>query len=352
MGRMSWVKLWVTAGAAIGAFASVAIAQEKIELSLPLACEPHKTCFIQNYFDLDPGSGVRDYACGVAAYDKHTGVDFRLISAEAAKSGVSVIASADGTVKGVRDGVTDIFIRDATSDLKGRDCGNGVVLDHGNGWETQYCHMMMGSVTVSKGQTIKRGDKLGHVGFSGMADFAHVHLTVRRNGEAIDPFLPDAKDGTCQRDGKSAGLWQPAAIAPFAYRSGEIITSGFTGVAPNLDSLEKSHTVEPLDEVSPALLFYARFINLLAGDRIRIVIDGPGGTLVEQLSEPLERNKATYVSYAGKKRREVPWQQGRYEARAEIVRDGGVIAAAVGQHDMAPVKGPEIAPEKGIEKAP
>ncbi len=337
---MIWVKRWVTSVLAMTICATAAVGQVPLQLSLPLVCEPHKTCFIQNYFDLDSGPGVRDYACGVAGYDKHTGVDFRLISAEAAKSGVSVIASADGKVKGVRDGVADIFIRDATSDLKGRDCGNGVVLDHGNGWETQYCHMMMGSVAVTKGQAVKRGEKLGNVGFSGMADFAHVHLTVRRNGEAVDPFLPDSKDASCQRDGKSTGLWQPAAIAPFAYRSGEIITSGFTGGTPNLDALEKSHTVEPLEAVSPALLFYARFINLLAGDRIRIVVDGPGGTLVEQLSEPLEKSKATYISYAGKKRREVPWQQGRYEARAEIVRDGGVVAAAVGQHDMGPAKAP------------
>ncbi len=343
---MSGLKRWVTAGLAALAGATAVASQEPIELSLPLACEPHKTCFIQSYVDLDPGPGARDYACGGATYEKHNGVDFRLLSADAAKQGFAVLASADGKVKATRDGVQDIFLREGKpEDVKSRECGNGVVIDHGNGWETQYCHMMMGSVSVTKSQAVKRGEKLGNVGFSGMADFAHVHFTVRLNGEVVDPFLPDAKDGACQRDTKSAGLWQPAAIAPFAYRNGEIIMTGFTGGAPNLDALEKAHTsVEPLNAQSPALLFYARFINLLAGDRIRIVVDGPGGTLVEQLSEPLERNKATYVSYAGKKRREVPWQQGRYEARAEIVRDGGVIAAAVGKHEMGPVKAPEKAP--------
>jgi murein DD-endopeptidase MepM/ murein hydrolase activator NlpD len=318
-----------------------ALAADGLELGLPLSCEPHRTCFIQNYFDLDAGSGIRDYACGEAAYDKHTGVDFRLVSAQPTKSGVPVVASADGTVKGLRDGVEDIFIRDATSDLKGKECGNGVVLDHGNGWETQYCHMLKGSVSVAKGQTVKRGDKLGHVGYSGLADFAHVHLSVRRNGETIDPFLPDAKDGACQRDSKSTGLWQPAAIAPFAYRNGEIISQGFAGGVPDANKLEMDHTsLEPLTADSPALLFVARFINLSAGDRIRIVIDGPGGTIVEQLSEPLEKHKAVYMTYAGKKRREVPWQQGRYEARAEIVREGGVVATVIGQHDMPGAKQP------------
>ena len=339
---MRWVKVIAAGSVSMAAFVTVAMAQEGLELSLPLACEPHKTCFIQSYVDLDPSPGVRDYRCGGATYEKHNGIDFRLLSADAAKQGFAVIASADGKVKATRDGVQDIFLREGKpEDVKSRECGNGAVIDHGNGWETQYCHMMMGSIAVSKGQAVKRGEKLGNVGFSGMADFAHVHFTVRRNGEVVDPFLPDVTDGACQKDIKSTGLWQPAAIAPFAYRNGEIITTGFTGGAPSLDALEKSHTaVEALKAESPALLFYARFINLLAGDRLRIVIDGPGGTLVEQLSEPLEKNKATYISYAGKKRREVPWQQGRYEARAEIVRDGGVIAAAVGQHDMAPVKAP------------
>lgn len=320
-----------------------ALAEERPELSLPVDCVPHKTCFIQSYVDIDPGPGVQDFACGGATYDTHNGIDFRVLSAEAAKAGVAVIAAADGRVKATREGMADIFMRDSKgADIKGRECGNGVVVDHGGGWETQYCHLKKGSIAVSKGQEVKRGGKLGEVGFSGMADFAHVHLSVRMNGQIVDPFLPDAAPATCQRDGqrdgKSAGLWQPSAIAPFSYRSGEIIGTGFTSAPPSLDKLESDHAaIEPLKADSPALLFYARFINLVTGDRVRMVINGPGGPLIEQLSEPLERNKATYFSYAGKKRREAPWQQGRYEARAEIIRDGAVAAAAVNQIDLAPV---------------
>lgn len=332
------VNRWGWAILVLGA-ASAALAEERPELSLPIDCVPHKTCFIQSYVDIDPGPGVQDFACGGASYDKHNGVDFRVLSAAAANAGVAVLAAAGGRVKATREGMTDIFLRDSKAgDIKGRECGNGVVVDHGGGWETQYCHMKKGSIAVSKGQEVQRGDKLGLVGFSGMADFAHVHLSVRHNGTIVDPFLPEGTPASCQRDGKTAGMWQPSAIAPFAYRGGEIIGTGFTAAAPNLDKLESDHAAtDPLKADSPALLFYARFINLLAGDRVRMVITGPGGPLIEQLSEPLERNKATYFSYAGKKRREAPWQQGRYEARAEIIRDGAVAAAAVNQIDLAPV---------------
>ena len=99
--------------------------------------------------------------------------------------------------------------------------------------------------------------------------------------------------------------------------------------------METDHTrVVALTPLSPALLFFGRLINLKAGDRIRLVVSGPGGSFVEQLSQPLDRNKATYVSYAGKKRRDTPWPLGRYEGRIEIVREGAVVATSVAVHDL------------------
>lgn len=327
-------------------FAGSVAAEEPFELSLPLACEPQKTCFIQSYVDTDPGPGARDYACGGATYDKHDGVDFRVLSAKAAKDGVAVLAAAPGTVKATRDEMDDVFYRQLTpGKIKGKECGNGVVIDHGGGWETQYCHMLKGSVSVAKGQHVNRGDAIGKVGFSGMADFAHVHLAVRRDNQPIDPFAPDAQPDSCQPGGGTRTLWQPSVLAHLGYRNGVIIGSGFVSAPPNLDRLEADHTaLAPLDALSPALIFYARFMNLLGGDRIRFVITGPGGPLIEQMSEPIDRNKATYFAYAGKKRGALPWQQGRYEARAELVRGGAVAAATVQTIDLAPVPAQDIAP--------
>lgn len=321
-------------------------AEEPFALSLPIDCEPQKTCFIQSYVDTDPGPGVRDYACGGSTYDKHDGVDFRLLSAKAAKDGVAVLAAAPGIVKASRDTMDDIFFRQLTpGQIKGKECGNGVVIDHGDGWETQYCHMLKGSVSVANGQQVKRGDVLGKVGFSGMADFAHVHLTVRKNGTAVDPFAPEAPPGSCTAGGGGSSLWQPDVAARLGYRSGVILGSGFTSAPPDLNRLEADHTaLAPLDALSPALIFYARFMNLAAGDRLRFIITGPGGPLIEQLSEPIDRNKATYFAYAGKKRGALPWQQGRYEARAELVRGGAVAAATVQTIDLAPVPAQDIAP--------
>lgn len=319
--------------------AATALADDAPQLSLPLVCEPHKTCFIQNYVDDDPTVAERDFACGSATYEGHKGVDFRVLSAQAARDGVAVVASADGKVKAVREGMPDQFVTsDTVGDLQGRECGNGVVLDHGNGWETQYCHMQKGSVAVSRGQQVKRGEKLGLVGFSGLVNFPHVHLQVRHNNEIIDPFAPEAPSGACELNHKTQGLWLPDAISSFSYRNGEIMDWGFTQVIPTRDQLEENHkSAPPITAESPAFIFYARFLNLLAGDRIRIIIEGPGGTLVEQLSRPLDSNRHRHLDYAGKKRRNLPWQQGRYHARAEIVRDGAVVAATVAEMNLAAV---------------
>ena len=332
------MRFWRTLGVAVFgvAAAGAASADDGFQLSLPLVCEPHSTCFVQSYVDLDAGPGVRDFSCGGATYDGHSGVDFRLLSAASSNAGVAVVAAADGTIKGVRDGVPDIFAKDGNADdIKGRECGNGVLIEHNGGWESQYCHMKQGSVRVTKGQAVKRGDRLGDVGFSGKADFAHVHLTVRHDGKVIDPFLPAAIDGACQKDTKAPTLWTAEVAAKFPYKNGEIIGAGFAGEPVGLDALEKDNSnVSPLTPASPALLFYGRLINLLAADRVRIVVDGPGGSFIEELSPPLDRNKATYVSFAGKKRHADPWPSGRYEGRVEIVRDGAVVATKLGQIEL------------------
>ena len=68
-----------------------------------------------------------------------------------------------------------------------RNCGNGVVIRHADGWETQYCHLRRGSVQVAEGDRVEAGEPLGLVGMSGEANFPHVHLSVRRDGDRHRP---------------------------------------------------------------------------------------------------------------------------------------------------------------------
>lgn len=113
--------------------------------------------------------------------------------------GVDILAASGGVVRGIRDGEVDHRGEDA--DLvrirgEGKECGNGVAIDHGNDVVTQYCHMKNFSITISVGQTIQAGQKLGEVGFSGDTQFPHVHFELKYKGCVIDPFT-----GASNKDG-------------------------------------------------------------------------------------------------------------------------------------------------------
>ncbi|MDY7001773.1 MAG: M23 family metallopeptidase, partial [Thermodesulfobacteriota bacterium] len=112
--------------------------QANIVLEMPIACVMGKVCSIQNYVDRDPGPGYRDYTCGFLTYDGHKGTDFRVPGLTVMESGVRVLAAAPGIVRAVRDGMADVSVKKIGKEaVKNREAGNAVVVNHGNGWETQ-----------------------------------------------------------------------------------------------------------------------------------------------------------------------------------------------------------------------
>ncbi len=319
----------LTTAAALAAAEPAAGITGAPKLSLPIACEIGKTCFIQSYVDIDPGPNVQDFACGSATYEGHKGVDFRLLSAAETAKHVAVLASAEGTIKGVRDGMTDVFVSRAggADSVKDRECGNGVVIDHGGGWETQYCHMLKGSVAVKTGEAVARGQRLGDTGFSGFADFAHVHLQVRHNGDVIDPFSGQPLNAVCLNDAKQAtGLWQPETAQMLRYINGQALSAGFTSTLPALGAVEDQHEAAPPTAASPQLVFFARFINVRAGDQVKMTVTGPDGFSADDEGKPIDRNKATWLSYAGKKLTKPAWPAGLYSGKAELLRNGQSVA--------------------------
>lgn len=325
-----------------GGSGSAGASPDTPRLSLPIDCTPGETCFVQSHVDLVPGPDVGDYRCGSATYDGHQGVDIRVLSAAVAKQGVAVLAAAPGIVKGVRSDMDDVFrgtdagtVDRPDPAIAGRECGNGVVLDHGGGWETQYCHMRRGSPTVKRGDRVQRGDRLGLVGHSGLAAFAHVHMSVRHHGRPVDPYSGLSEPPSCptrsrssdryQPDGGAPGLWDAAASRAIPYRAGEVIGAGFATAPVSAMQLEVEHAPPTPTAASPALLLFARAINMKTNDRLRIVISGPEGFAVDSVTEPVERTKALYVGYAGKRLKAARWPTGRYTGHVELLRGGNVV---------------------------
>ena len=286
-------------------------------LSLPIDCTLGETCFIQNQVDRDPGSGFRDYTCGALGYDGHKGTDFGLPTMADMRRGVDVLAAAPGVVRGLRDGVADVGPTDAT---KGQECGNGVVLRHDDGWETQYCHMKSGSVRVEKGQRVERGDILGQVGKSGKAEFPHVHLSVRNNGNPVDPFDVSAFP-SCGESGKS--LWQDAP----AYTPGGLLDAGFFPGIPEYEVVKDgSAAKEELDGDAPALVLFGYGFAGQKGDVMEMRITGPEGEFLSKSIE-LEKNQAQFFRASGRRLTASRWPSGDYSGTVTLVRDGAVLGS-------------------------
>ena len=70
--------------------------------------------------------------------------------------------------------------------------GNSVIVSHGGTLESLYAHLS--KVEVEKGQEVDTGTKLGEMGATGHAFGDHLHLEIREDARAINPYsvLPRA----------------------------------------------------------------------------------------------------------------------------------------------------------------
>lgn len=64
--------------------------------------------------------------------------------------------------------------------------GNAVIIDHGDGYQTLYGHMS--SISVSSGQSVSQGSKLGIMGSTGRSTGIHLHFEIRKNGAQLNPM--------------------------------------------------------------------------------------------------------------------------------------------------------------------
>jgi murein DD-endopeptidase MepM/ murein hydrolase activator NlpD len=104
----------------------------------------------------DPFTGIRRF---------HNGIDL------ASPTGTRVAAALDGRVADI--GYNIVY-------------GNYVILLHSGGYQSWYAHLSQ--VNVRLNQSIGQGQKLGEVGNTGYSTGSHLHFSIFRNGNPVNPL--------------------------------------------------------------------------------------------------------------------------------------------------------------------
>ena len=274
---------------------------------------------IQQFVDHDASEAASDFMCANLTYDGHKGTDFALPSLAAQATGVAVLAAASGRVVGVRDGMADVLqVGPDAPDVSNRECGNGVVIRHDDGWETQYCHLAEGSLTVTQNQTVAAGDTLGMIGLSGETQFPHLHLSVRKNGEVVDPFAPNGAE-TCALNPLET-LWDEIPNVA----QGGLISIGFSAAVPDFDVIKAGTAHRRVLARNDALVIWGNAFGSQVGDTLELAISGLNGEVIRE-TVTLDRAQAQLFRAVGRRAPQGGWDQGTYEGTVSHIRDGQVL---------------------------
>ena len=213
-------------------------------------------------------------------------------------NGVDLAANA-ANVKAPADGVV---VKVAADEYP---CGGTIVIDHAGGFRTGYCHMQ--KINVSAGQQVKQGDIIGISGGGvgdpgrGKSDGRHLHFTLRKDGELVNPMdyinkagvdlqgpVPTSSSSSSSELSSTSGTTTTPPKGNLDFKTND--TTFINNIANPLISQLKSGIKEESNEIGKILKSFEKILSenkslvneassssLFGGAQVKIPADGGHG---------------------------------------------------------------------------
>jgi hypothetical protein len=168
---------------------------------------------------------------------------------------------------------------------------------------------------------VAAGTVLGHIGLSGQTQFPHLHLSVRENGNVIDPFDPDGLISCGAPSGDT--LWSDDITMP----PGGVISSGFAPAVPEYEDIKAGTAGAEVIAADEPLVIWGYLFGGRAGDTLHLRIHGPEGHVMDE-STALEKTQSQLFRAVGRRAPGAGWKSGTYTGEIQMIRDGVVLDAS------------------------
>lgn len=298
-------------------------ADKEPRFALPVDCELTNDCWIVKYVDVAPETGkIRDYNCGPHSEDGHEGTDIAIADYATMQKGIKVRAAASGTVLRIRDNVDDFLpSKEEIARIKAgnKACGNGIIIDHGDDWQSVYCHLKKNSIKIKPGDDVRRGQDIAEIGHSGLTEFPHLHFSIFYNGTTMEPFTGRPAAQGCGTAG-SGDLWRSDLVNK-AYYAPAILAAGFSPEPPDFDRIRYNViTPNEYDRRQRSLFLWVGYYGARKNDIVTFKITAPDGSVFARKTIVQEISRPRQFYYIGKNSNQTSLPEGVYTGIVTIQR--------------------------------
>ena len=242
--------------------------------------------------------------CGSKATDNNQSTHISLGTTQSHLSNIPVIATANGKVLEAQN--------------IGGFCGTRVLIDHGEGWQSSYCHLNPETLLARRNQTVQSGQVIGTIGISGQTNWPHLSYALLRNGMVFDPFSNRTNLEGCAQ--KSDTLWS-GGINPL-YEPAQVTSIGFHVGYIRTNSI-LSGILKPAEKIrseTPQLSLWTLMMNIQKGDEISLKIVAPDMRIVKQQTIIAGKSRVRYPLFFSASRGKLLWDKGVYRGEITVTR--------------------------------